>query len=267
MEFWTTIGRLLRNKRVFIPTALVALTLGAVAYLVTPSTYVSSATMVLATTKYGGVDPHDPTKPAQLTNPMLNFNDSLKTTSTILVEAMNTKGVMQEVGATRADTQLIVNDGSTNPTLLGTNGPFVYIAGRSSSPAKSRLVVLAAQQMMKQKLNDYQGALHAPQKTYVSLVDVVPPTAPVAGHGRATKLAALAVLLGGMLCVAIAYLGDRLRLRRRARAAAACSPVGLAWARGATATEDTGQEGLPAWLSEQTVVGPSWPADVGSTHR
>lgn len=263
MEFWTTIGRLLKNRRVFIPTALVALTLGALAYLGTPSTYVSSTTMVLATTEYGGTDPHDPTKPTELTNPMLNFNDSLKTTSTILVEAMNTKGVMRQLGATRADTSLTINDGSTNPALLGSNGPFVYIEGRSGSPEQSRRVVLAAQQLMKQKLADYQGALHAPQKTFVSLVDVVSPTAPQAQRGRATKLGAMAFLFGFVLCTGIAYLLTRARARQRARALAAFSPVGLAWPRDQAVAKGP----LPVWLSEPTEVQAHWAADVRSTNR
>ena len=137
MEFWITIVGLMRRKRVIVPALLVAAALGAAAYLSTPVTYVSSTTMVLTTTEYGGTESQDPTKPTELTNPMLNFNDSLKTTSAILIEAMNTRRVASGSGA-GGRTTLVVDDGRTNPNLLGLNGPFLYIVGRSTSPDRGR---------------------------------------------------------------------------------------------------------------------------------
>ncbi len=220
MEFWVTIVGLLRRKRVIIPTLLVALTLGAVAFLGTPNTYTSSTTMVLTTTPYGGTESQDPTKPNELTNPMLNFDDSLKTTSAILIEAMNTKGVADELDVS-GPTTLIVNDGRTNPNLLGLNGPFLYVVGQSTSATEAKRVVVEAQKLMETKLRQWQADLNAPQKTYVSLADVVPPTTPQPRH--AAKLGIIAFLFGFLLCVGIAYLGHQLRARRRARAAAAAA--------------------------------------------
>ena len=49
MEFWSTIVGLLRRPKVIVPILLAALTLGAVAFMGTPVTYVSSTTMVLTT--------------------------------------------------------------------------------------------------------------------------------------------------------------------------------------------------------------------------
>jgi capsular polysaccharide biosynthesis protein len=232
MEFWVTIVGLLRRKRVIIPTLLVALTLGAVAFLGTPNTYTSSTTMVLTTTEYGGTESQDPTKPTELTNPMLNFDESLKTTSAILIEAMNTKGVAEELGAGGA-TSVIVNDGRTNPNLIGLNGPFLYIVGQSTSATEAKRIVVQAQKLMQTKLRDWQNALNAPAKTYVSLADVVPPTTPQPQH--AAKLGIIAFLFGFLLCVGIAYLGHQLRARRRARAARAA-------AAGPAPDEDPGQD-------------------------
>jgi len=219
MEFWSTIGGLIRRKGVIIPAVLVAVALAALAHFGTPTTYESSTTMVMTTTEYGGSESRDPTKPNELTNPMLNFNDSLRTTSTILIQAMNTPDVLEQLGATRGHTQLIINDGRTNPDLLGSNGPFLYIEGRSTSPADARRIVVDAQKLMEQKLTEWQKGLNAPEKTYVSLVDVVSPTAPKASGGRATKLALMAFLFGFVLCLGIAYFGNQVRARRRARAA------------------------------------------------
>src|SRR5689334_1731285 len=92
-EFWSTIFGLLRRKRVVIPALLIGLTLGFVAYSGTPTSYISTSTMVLTTTEYGGTESQDPNKPDDLTNPLLNFNESLKTTSAILVQLMGTKSV------------------------------------------------------------------------------------------------------------------------------------------------------------------------------
>ena len=114
MEFWVTIAGLVRRRRVIIPALLVAVALGAAVYVTTPVTYTSSTTMILTTTEYGGTESQDPAMPSDLINPMLNFNDSLRTTSAILIEAMNTKEVATQLGAL-GRTTLRVDDGRTQP--------------------------------------------------------------------------------------------------------------------------------------------------------
>jgi hypothetical protein len=217
-DFWGTIAGLLRRKAVIIPALLVALSLGALAYSGTPTSYVSSTTMVLTPTEYGGTESQDPEAPGSLTNPMLNFNDSLRTTAAILIEAMNTKGVADQLGVT-GTTQLAVNDGRTNPDLLGLNGPFLYIVATSTSPSEAERVAKDAQQLMRQKLRQWQAALNAPQKTFVSITDVVSPATPEPDRGKATKLALMAFLFGFLLFLGIAYFVHQFRARRRARAA------------------------------------------------
>jgi len=221
MEFWSTIVRLLRRPMVTIPALLAAVGLGALTYMGTGATYVSSTTMVLAMTEYGGTQTEDPTAPTQLTNPLLTFNGSLQTTSAILIETMATVDVREQLGLTGGGTtQLIVNDGRTNPGLLGLSGPFLYIEGRSSSADQASRVVVEAQKLMRQKLSAWQRALHAPQKTYLTLVDVVSPTVPQAESGRGVKRGVLSFLCGFVLWVGCAYFVHQIRARRRARAAA-----------------------------------------------
>jgi len=216
MEFWVTIVGLLRRTRVIIPVLLVAMALGAVAYLGTPNTYTSHATMVLTPTEYGGTESQDPTKPNELTNPMLNFNESLKTSSAILIEAMNTKGVAEQLGATGA-TSMIINDGRTNPDLIGLNGPFLYVVGQSTSAAEAKRIVVDTVKLMQVKLREWQKSLNAPTKTYLSISDVVPPTTPVQQHSM--KLGLMAFLFAFMVGLGLAYFGHQFRARRRARAA------------------------------------------------
>ena len=217
MEFWVTIAGLMRRWRVIVPALLVAVALGAGLYVTTPVTYVSSATMILTSTEYGGTQSQDPETPSDLVNPMLYFNDSLKTTSAILIEAMHTKDVATQLGVS-GPTTFRVDDGRTNPNLLGLNGPFLYIVGESTSPAEAERVVQDAQTLMREKLQDWQSALKAPERTFVSLVDVVPPSTPAPNRGRATKLGVLGFIFGLGLSLGIAYLRHRTRDRRRARA-------------------------------------------------
>jgi hypothetical protein len=222
MEFWVTIAGLMRRRRVIIPAVLVAAALGAAVYVTTPVTYVSSTTMILTTTEYGGTQSQDPATPSDLINPMLYFNDSLKTTSAILIEAMHTRDVARQLGAS-GPTTLYVDDGRTNPNLLGLNGPFLYIVGQSTSPDEATEVVRRAQALMRLKLDEWQDDLGAPQNTFVTLVDVVPASAPELQRGRATKLALMAFLFGFGLSMGVAYLVHQVRTRRRASAAAHAS--------------------------------------------
>jgi hypothetical protein len=223
MEFWSTIAGLLRRPKVMVPTVLVALTLGALAFMGTPVTYVSSTTMVVTTTEYGGSQSLDPDEPTPLTNPILNFNSSLSTTSGILIQSITTKEALAELGAKGGATRLVVNDGRTNPELLGLDGPFLYVEGRSVSKDEARRVVVDAQQMLRTKLNEFQKDLKAPENTYVSLIDVVSPTAPEVDASRPIRMGGVTFVLGFLLCFGIAYLRHARRARKQARAAAAAA--------------------------------------------
>ena len=68
--------------------------------------------------------------------------------------------------------------------------------------------------------------MNAPEKTYVSLVNVVAPSAPEADASRATKLGLMASVFGFVLTIGIAYFGQRFRARRRARAAVRAAKAG-----------------------------------------
>lgn len=225
MEFWTTIVGLLRRPVVMGSALVVAAGLALLAFVVTPPTYYSSTTMVLTTTEYGGTQVEDPTEPTALTNPLLNFNGSLQTTSAILIQTLSTAPAREQLGAD-GPTTLIVNDGRTNPDLLGLSGPFLYLEGRSSSGAGALRVVEEAKKLMQEKLEGWQRDLHAPPKTYVSLVDVVAPTAPLADNGRVIKFSMFGFMLGLGLCLGLFYISHQVRARRRAAAVEVASTPG-----------------------------------------
>lgn len=138
MDFWKAILGLARRKLIVIPLLALAIAAALAGYLLTPLHYVSSTMMVLITPARGGTLSQDPTAPVDVTNPMLNFNNNLKTASSILIQVMNTPEVAAELGAGKGSrTRLTVDDGRTNPLLLDGNGPFVYVAGESTFPFPS----------------------------------------------------------------------------------------------------------------------------------
>jgi hypothetical protein len=220
MDFWKTILDLARGRFVGPPIAVLAIAAASVAYFLVPTTYVSSASMVLTTPTSGGTLPTNPRESSGLTNPLLQFNDGLRTTAGILILSMNAPEMMARLGIVKdGDTQILINDGRTNPELLGisTNGPFVYIEVESKSPAKASATVASASQLIRDQLADRQRALKAPPTTYITITDVAPPTTPEAK--RTAKWGAAA---GGFMAVVVvglsfAFLIDR-RRRRKHRA-------------------------------------------------
>ena len=273
MEFWSTIVGLLRRPKVVVPILLAALVLGAVAFMGTPVTYVSSTTMVLTTTQYGGSESMDPTEPTPLTNPMLNFNSSLATTSGILIQSISTKEALEELGATGGSTRLIVNDGRTNPELLGLDGPFLYVEGRSVSQEDARRVVEDAQKMLRKKLSEWQRDLNAPQKTYVSAR-----RRRLADGARGRRRPADPARCRGV------HPGDPARPRHRllptrdpgpaARASHRCSggpaahdPAAAPVPRTRTAVRASASRWWPRTEPEPTIVGDPAPAQPGTGHR
>jgi membrane protein implicated in regulation of membrane protease activity len=221
MEFWKSIWGLLRRRYVGPPVLLLAIVAAAVTYMLVPTHYVSRAFMVLATPAGGGTLSLDPSKPTGLTNPLLNFNDGLKTTTGILMQAVNTPEEMEALGAgPKTQTTVVINDGSTSPDLLSSsqNGPFIYIEGDSTTPAMASGVVLKAQQKIRAELVSRQEALNAPKSTFLTMVDVIAPTTPVSKMTTKLQLTGVAAVLVLVLGLGGAYARERLRESRRLRA-------------------------------------------------
>lgn len=205
MEFWKVVAALLMRKSVAIPVIGLAVAVGALAFVVTPPRYVSSTTMVLTTPTSGATLSQDPNRPNGLTNPLLNFDTGLKTTSTILIQAMNTPEVGSRLGATGGSTKMTIDDGSSNPALLDNNGPFVYIQVESATPEDAQSVVLEAQQLIRQELVDRQVALNAPPETYIAMTDVVSPTAPEITRAMQMRMTGVGFVGTFLLGMALAY--------------------------------------------------------------
>ncbi|WP_020542717.1 hypothetical protein [Nonomuraea coxensis] len=226
MEFWTAILGLARNAFVAVPVAVLTAALALTGWLVLPERYVASASMVLVTPSGGGSI--DRTKPLAQTNPLLQFSDDLRTTASILILAMNSPDVFRSVGVTEdGPVDLTIDDGRTNPTLLGvgTTGPFVYVEVEAPSRAEAAKVLAAAQERLREELEDRQNELKAHPVTFVQLDDVVRlgPEADLAPKLQGAAGGALVGLLAGF-GAAYAAVRGKLRLPARLQPSAAPEP-------------------------------------------
>jgi hypothetical protein len=216
MGFWKTILNIARRRFIGPPIIIVALGIAGFAFYLTPTHYVSSGYMVLTTPTGGGVV--DTSKPAWQTNPLLQFNDGLKTTAAILIQSMNVPDVMAGLGAAPGSgTKITIDDGSSNPDLLGTSttGPFIYVEVDGKSSAAVRNIVVNAEKMIRGDLDHRQTDLKAPRSTYVALSDVVAPTDPVAKTTRRWEAGGLALFASLFVLFGIAYVVELRRIGPR----------------------------------------------------
>ncbi|MFC0864157.1 hypothetical protein ACFHYQ_17825 [Sphaerimonospora cavernae] len=218
MDFWKSILELARRKFVGPPLIALGILAALITYFVVPTHYVSSCSMVLTTPATGGTLSSDPQEPPGLTNPLLQFNEGLRTTAGILVLSMNTPQMLERIGIADGDpTRVTINDGRTSPELLGINlnGPFLYVEVDSDSPATASAVTERAVRLIRAELDARQQALKAPPSTYIAMTEVVPPTVPEAR--RTGKWGAAAGVLLAMVAagLGLAYFLDRLRGDRR----------------------------------------------------
>jgi hypothetical protein len=216
MDFWKAILGLAHRKLFIVPLVASAIAVALSGYFLTPLRYASSATMVLVTPAFGGTLSQDPTKQTDLTNPMLNFSNTLKTASAVLIQAMNTREAAAELGAPKGGPdKLTIDDGRTNPDLIDGNGPFVYVACESRSASEAKDVVVRAQQRMRLELVDRQKLMGAPPETYLTIVDVVAPTTPKVSRSARFKIGAMAFVASVVFGFTLAYALQRRRAGRR----------------------------------------------------
>lgn len=222
MDFWRAILGLVRRKVVILPVLGLALGIAALGYFLTPPSYTSSTTMVLTTPTAGGTISQDPSKAGQ-SNPLLSFNDGLKTTSAILIQALNSPDIIKSL--TADGTKLTINDGSSNASLLGTNGPFIFVEAEAKQPDAAKGAVQRTQQRVRDELVNRQKALKAPESTFITIVDVVPPSVPEVQRGGQYQFAGAGFILTIIAGLAGAYGAGRVLAARRPRPAADPTPA------------------------------------------
>ncbi|WP_433250270.1 hypothetical protein ACQPYK_03870 [Streptosporangium sp. CA-135522] len=217
MDFWGTVLVLLRRWYIVMPTFALSVAAAAGVYSTIPTTYISSAVLILTTPTTGGSLPSNPDIPNGLTNPMLNFDRGLNVSASILITVMGTPDMAVELGAVAGgDTSFKVTNGSDNPEALAT-GPFLFIEGESPTADGARDIVTKVIARAKRELFQRQQAVRAPRATYITTFEAVPPTTPEAQRGKKLRAVAAAVGLGAVASLCAAFMAESFARARRAR--------------------------------------------------
>ncbi|MBB5075454.1 hypothetical protein [Nonomuraea endophytica] len=216
MNFWKALLRLLLQKRIGIPVALAAVGVAAATFAVIPVRYMSSTIMMVSPPVNGGIVNRNAVNPGGGGNPLLIQTEGLSTAVATLVLALSVEETRVELGAPKdGPTELVVNDGSTSPRLIGMDGPFLYVEATSTSAKASADVVAKARERLIRELDGRQRELGAPTATYVVLMDIVPPTPPESDAMDKFMGAAMGFVIAMFLGISIVYGLERRRARRR----------------------------------------------------
>ena len=137
MDFWQTVQVVFRRWYITFPAFLGALGVAALVYGSVPTQYVSTSVLLLTTPKTGPTEQIDSKHPNEITNPLLNFEQGLSLSASMLIQTLSTPEAVASLGISPGgDTSYEVNNGSTNPELLE-SGPFVFIEGTSTSARRT----------------------------------------------------------------------------------------------------------------------------------
>jgi hypothetical protein len=213
MDFWKTIGVLLRRWYVAVPVFFVALVIGGGVFLKVPTQYVSTGTMVLTAPTAGATTAVDPAHASGPGNPLLDFEGSLTITTQLLIQSMSSPSVAQQIADQGGVSTYQAGDGNTG-------GPFVVIVATANSPQEAELTVSLTLKYAQNELDARQKNLNAPPSTYIGTQSVVSPTQATTKISNKVKDGGIALVVGLVLSLATAYGVDSwLSGRRRKRAA------------------------------------------------
>lgn len=217
MDFWRTVLVLFRRWYVVLPAFGVTVGLAFGVYSAIPVHYESQAVLVLTTPLTGGSVPTDPDQPPVRVNPLLNFEQGLNTSATVVIQALLKPDLAAQLGVVPdGDTSYEVTNGSINPELLIT-GPFIFVTGESLTPEGAQGIVQRVVQRTRDELINRQELVDAPEQTYITIDEVVEPTKAVEKRGGKARPAMAAVGLGGIASLAAAYAAESFATARRER--------------------------------------------------
>jgi hypothetical protein len=213
VDFWKTVGVLLRRWYVAVPVFVVSLGLaGAVFAAVTPQ-YESTGTIVLTSPTDGANVATNPANAAGPSNPLLEFGGSLVITTQLLTQSLGSPSVIAEIVKEGGSSTFQAGDG-------GTGGPFVVIVADAPTQQQAEHTVTLALQYAKNELVNRQQSLKAPPSTFIGTQDVVTATPATAKIGGKSRAAGVALVLGLVASLGSAYGIESVLVNRRRRAAA-----------------------------------------------
>ncbi|MEV0353173.1 hypothetical protein AB0H88_46100 [Nonomuraea sp. NPDC050680] len=162
--------------------------------------YETESSLILTAPPSGGTLSMDPTKPVGLTNPLLQYNDGLRTVAGILILALNSKDELRKLGIEEnGSTEIVIDDGRSNADLLGvvTQGPFIHIKVVSRTAETAKGILERAERRLREELTSYQTSLGAPKSTFIAVNNVA--LIPVAYDGGGKIQLAVEVLVVALL--------------------------------------------------------------------
>jgi hypothetical protein len=213
MDFWKTIGVLLRRWKVAVPVFVVALAIGAGVFVKVPTQYVATGTMVLTAPTAGATTSVDPAQATGPGNPLLDFAGSLTITTQLLVQSLSSPSVADQIAGQGGVSTYQAGDGNTG-------GPFVVIIATANSPQSAELTVNLALKYAQNELDARQKNLNAPPSTFIGTQSVVSPTQATTKISNKVKDGGIALVVGLILSLATAYGVDSWRNGRRRKRAA-----------------------------------------------
>jgi hypothetical protein len=208
MDFWKTMGVLLRRWYVSVPVFVLSLVLGAGVFVAVPTQYESTGTIVLTAPTSGGVtvlNPKDATGPG---NPLLDFEGSLTITTQLLIQSLSSPTVQNQIAAQGGAKTFQAGDGETG-------GPFVVIIADATSRQTAEKTVSLALKYADSELNTRQQNLHAPASTFIGTQVVVAATPATTKLGGKVRGGGVALALGLVLSLAAAFAVESMKQNRR----------------------------------------------------
>jgi hypothetical protein len=217
MDFWAVLRVPVRRWYVVVPLGLLAVFAAAAAYLSGPLIYTSEASVVLAAPSTGGTDYANGFVPVPR-NPLLLQDQGVRLAAAVLAQAMRTEEFTQRLAlpdGSRAT--LTVSNGSDATRQLVSN-PLVRIVAQSDSPDEAQALLQRTVVEAREELRLQQVRFGAPLGTFITAVEIVAPTEPVAGRGTGARTAAVIVGMGLLGSVIVAFIAESvLQARGRRR--------------------------------------------------
>jgi uncharacterized protein involved in exopolysaccharide biosynthesis len=225
MDFWQTVQVVFRRWYITLPAFLGALGVAALVYGSVPTQYVSTSVILLTTPRTGPTEQTDAKRPSEITNPLLNFEQGLSLSASMLIQALGSPETAASLGTTPdGGTSYRVTNGSTNPELLEA-GPFVFIEGTSTTPQDAQDIVRRVSALAGQELAARQKQLNAPASTYITVTEVVTATTPEPLRVKKLRAAGAAGVLAVLAGLAAAFAFENLATRRQLRRSGRKAPV------------------------------------------
>ncbi|HEY1573245.1 MAG TPA: hypothetical protein VGG05_18025 [Pseudonocardiaceae bacterium] len=210
MDFWKTMGVLLRRWYVSVPVFVLSVVLAGGVFLAVPTQYESTGTIVLTPPTDGGIVAIDPKQATGPGNPLLGFEGSLTITTQLLIQSLSSPTVQDQIAATGGVDTYQAGDG-------GTGGPFVVIIADAPTKVLAQRTVDLALKYAANELNARQRNLDAPPSTFIGTQVVVDPTPAETKLGGKVRFGGVALALGLVVSLGAAFAIESVMVGRRGR--------------------------------------------------